>query len=117
MTFDLNSVLAALASVSRTQQLPIVSKAQAGPAQSPAKTLAYGAPADAANPTSGIASPVNAGSLFRVERGAPLLRAGKPVFATPQFKALTIYSLTSKTAQLPTTSVQTVSVTYPTKTK
>ena len=111
MTSNPMSALYSLLSLAGPQQSQFMTRSMA---ESPAKSLAYGAgPQGAVSNT----TPVNAGSLFRVERGAPFLRAGKPVFATPQFKALTIYSPTAKTAQLPSTNVQSVALSYPTKTK
>ena len=54
-------------------------------------------------------------NLYRLRRGYPYPRAGKLVIATPQFKALTLYSPTSGNAQLPGTTVNPVSITYPRK--
>lgn len=57
------------------------------------------------------------GKLYRLERGTPYYRAGKVVYATPQFKGLTIYSPTSSNAQLPTSTPTNVSIVIPTKAK
>lgn len=54
-------------------------------------------------------------NLYRLRRGFPLPRRGSVVVATPQFKALTLYSPTSATAQIPGTTVTPVSISYPRK--
>jgi hypothetical protein len=82
------------------------------PAANPAKTLAYQSGSANRVPISG-----GSGSLFRLERGAPYLRAGRLVFATPQFKTQTLYSLTNKNAQLPSTPTAPGSIIHPVKTK
>jgi len=46
------------------------------------------------------ASPVH-GRMFRLERGFPYLRNGKPVVTVPQFKGLTVYSHTIANAPAP----------------
>lgn len=79
---------------------------------SPVKQMAYGSAESVRKQnTQTLAS----GQLFRLERGWPYQRAGKTVYATPQFKSLTIYSPTTKTAQLPTTSQTASAITYPIK--
>lgn len=74
-----------------------------------AKRMAYGGNPDA--------TALDAGRLYRLERGFPYYRGGSVVFATPQFKALTLYSPTSKTAQVPSANTQSSSIAYPVKTK
>jgi len=81
-------------------------------ATSSASSLAYGGGGVAT-----ASAPISAGSLYRLERGAPYRRKGKVVFATPQFKALAIYTPTTQTAQIPGTNQQGVTAGYPTKTK
>lgn len=55
--------------------------------------------------------------LYRVERGYPYLRHGKLVQAIPQWKSLTLYSVT--TANAPTSAFNTTttpkSISYPTR--
>ena len=79
--------------------------------KSPAKQLAYGL--GVRRPR----TPVSGGQLFRIERGSPFARAGQLVFATPQFKSLTIYSITNKNAQLPSTATSPGSIIHPFRTK
>ena len=57
------------------------------------------------------------GGVFRVERGAPFYRSGQLVAATPQFKALNLFSPTIKNVKLPTVSVTPSQVRYPTAAK
>lgn len=57
------------------------------------------------------------GTLFRIQRAYPFLRAGQLVAATPQFKAQTLYSFTSGNAKLPGGVITPVSIRYPFKTK
>ena len=77
-------------------------------AQPTIKAMAYGG----ATP---ISSTIIASNLYRLRRGFPYPRRGTLVNATPQFKALTIYSPTSKNAQLPGATVTPVSIAYPRK--
>lgn len=74
------------------------------------KDMIYGG----SKPTSNVAV---LGNLYRLRRGYPLMRAGKLVVATPQFKTLTLYSPTSAVAQLPGTTVTPVSISYPHRTR
>lgn len=53
------------------------------------KTLAYGG--------GSVVNPVSSGQLYRVERGYNFVRAGRYVPATPQFRALTVYSPAQQT--------------------
>lgn len=61
-------------------------------------------------------SPVATSNNFRVERGFPFMRAGRLVYATPQFRALTLYSPVNTNAQLPKTTTTPTAITYPIKT-
>ena len=63
-----------------------------------------------------ISSVVVSSNLYRLRRGYPMPRAGKLVVATPQFKALTLYSPTNATQQIPGKTLTPVSITYPRKT-
>ncbi len=117
------SVLSSLVSAYGVTPTSQPSRAVAPPAAAPVlmtgvmsplsavKDLAYG------GGESSSSSPVDSGSLYRLERGTPYKRNGRLVFATPQFKALTLYSPTSKNAQIPGVSQTGVSVSYPSKTK
>lgn len=62
-------------------------------------------------------SPVATNSAFRTERGHPFMRGGKLVYATPQFKGLTIYSPVSTNGQLPAVSTTPTAIAYPSKVK
>lgn len=73
------------------------------------KDMAYGG-------SKPISSTIIASNLYRLRRGFPYPRRGSLVNATPQFKTLTIYSPTSKNAQLPGATVTPVSIAYPRKT-
>jgi len=79
--------------------------------QSPGKQMAYGWGVKRPR------TPVTSGQLFRIERGAPFMRAGQLVFATPQFKTQTIYSITNKNAQLTSTATTPGSIIHPFRTK
>lgn len=57
------------------------------------------------------------GNLYRLRRGYPMPRAGKLVFATPQFKTLTLYAPTSAVQQIPGNPLSPVSIAYPRKTR
>lgn len=76
------------------------------------KKIAYGLIIDHRQP-----SPVDGGSLFRIERGQPYYRAGKPVYAVPQFRAVNIFSPTSQNSLLPTINVTPTRISYPVKVK
>lgn len=52
---------------------------------------------------------------MRTSRGRPVMRAGKLVVATPQFKALTLYSPVSTNSQLPTAATSPSAIAYPTE--
>ena len=64
-------------------------------------------PSDNAQPTPvkdmayNVTLPQVRSQLYRVERGQPFVRAGQYVFATPQFKALSITSPVQQTVQVP----------------
>ena len=72
------------------------------------KDLAYGGSKPL--PASAVA-----GNLFKLRRGAPVMRAGKLVTVIPQFKTQTIYSVTSGNAQLPGITSTPVAIAYPTQ--
>lgn len=63
-------------------------------------------PSDNAKPTPvkdmayNVTLPQVKNQLYRVERGQPFVRAGQYVFATPQFKALSITSPVQQTVQV-----------------
>ena len=60
------------------------------------------------------------GRLYRLERIHPRLRQfnlNNPLFATPQFKAQVLYTLNTKTAQIPSSATTAGKVVYPTLAK
>lgn len=75
------------------------------PAQNTFKKMAYG----------GSRGKVMDANGYRLERGKPFLRGGQYVYATPQFKGLTLFSPISNNVQLPGTTTTPTSVTYPTR--
>lgn len=54
---------------------------------------------------------------YRMERGTPFLRGGKLVYATPQFKGLTLYSPVSNNVQFTPTTTTPTQAQWPSKTK
>lgn len=74
------------------------------------KGLAYGVQS---KPTDSVHS----GTLFRLERGTPYYRRGSLVYAVPQFRAMNLFSPTSKNALLPTITVTPTQISYPVKVK
>jgi hypothetical protein len=62
-------------------------------------------------------SPIEGGQVFRVERGQPYYRAGKPVYAVPQFRSLNLFSPTAQNALLPTITITPSRIAYPVKVK
>jgi hypothetical protein len=79
-----------LASLAQMHQM---AAPQNGPSS---KQLAYG------NASTGTDA-----STYRLERGAPFRRAGRLVYATPQFKALTFWTQSPKSVQIAPTKVGT----------
>jgi hypothetical protein len=75
------------------------------------KGLAYGS-APVRKPT-----PIESGQFYRLERGQPYYRLGKPVYAVPQFRAVNLFSPTIQNALLPTISVTPTRIAYPVKVK
>ena len=65
----------------------------------------------------GVKPKTDANQGYRVRRGVPLYRAGKPVVATPGFRALNIFSPTVQTAQYPPVTTTPNRNVYPVKVK
>lgn len=64
-----------------------------------------------------ISSVIVHSNLYKLRRGYPVYRRGTLVYATPQFKTLTLYSPTKSNQQIPGTALSPVSITYPRKTR
>ena len=65
----------------------------------------------------GVKPRTDANQGYRVRRGVPLYRAGKPVVATPGFRALSVFTPTAQTAEYPPVTTTPNRNAYPIKVK